>query len=72
MCIDYPGRVIARDGDAVVVLTDGRRRRASALLFPDLAVGDWVHVAAGTVFRRLDPSEARAARDEIDRAKGGR
>jgi hydrogenase expression/formation protein HypC len=70
MCIDFPGRVVARDGDDALIETDGRRRRASTLLFPDLAVGEWVYVSAGTVFDRLDPAEAaevsrqlRAARD---------
>lgn len=71
MCIDFPGRVIAREGDDALIETDGRVRRASTLLFPDLAVGEWVYISAGTVFDRLDAGEAaevsrqlRAARDD--------
>lgn len=66
MCIDYPGRVVAREGDEVVVLTGGRRRRASALLFPRLAVGDWVYVAMGTVFEQLDEAAAAEASATLD------
>jgi len=69
MCIDFPGRVVARDGDDVIVESDGRRRRASTLLFPDLAVGEWVYVAAGTVFERLDPATAAEVNAELAGAR---
>ena len=58
MCISYPGRVTALDAAGAVVVTDGRARRASTLYLPDIAVGDWVIVAAGTIIERLDPAEA--------------
>ena len=60
MCIAFPGLVLAidADGSSAVVETEGRRRRASTFLVPDLAVGDWVTVAAGTVVDRLTPEEA--------------
>ncbi len=45
------------DGSGAMVALDGRIRRASTLLVPDLAVGDQVLIAAGTVIRRLDPIE---------------
>jgi hydrogenase maturation factor len=49
--------------------SDGRRWRASTLLFPDLAVGDWVYVNAGTVFERLDPRAAAEVSRELRRAR---
>ena len=68
MCIDVPGRVIAIDELGAVVETEGRRRRASTLLLPDVAVGDWVTVAAGTIVDRLTPEEAGEIRRILDRA----
>jgi hydrogenase maturation factor len=64
MCLDFCALVISRDGDEVVVDNEGRRRRASALLMPDVAVGEWVYVAAGTVIDRVDP-QAAAQRNEL-------
>jgi hydrogenase expression/formation protein HypC len=58
MCIAYPGIVVEVDSLGATVETDGRRRRVSALLVPDAAIGDWVAVAVGTIIRRLDPKEA--------------
>ena len=49
MCLDFPGRVIERTADSCVVQSGGRKVRASTLLEPDVAVGDWVYVTAGTV-----------------------
>ncbi|HEY7600233.1 MAG TPA: HypC/HybG/HupF family hydrogenase formation chaperone [Candidatus Limnocylindrales bacterium] len=69
MCIDFPGRVIAREGDEAIVECDGRRRRASTLLFPDLAVGEWVYVSAGTVFERLDAATAAQVMAELSGAR---
>jgi hydrogenase maturation factor len=63
MCLTAPAEIVAIDGDAAVVLVDGRLRRATTLAVPDVAVGDRVIVAAGSVLARLDPAEA----DEIDR-----
>ena len=70
MCLDFPGQVISRDGLAVVVDTEGRLRRASALLIPDIDVGDWVLVAAGTVVSRLEPAEAAQLRIDIGTTRG--
>lgn len=58
MCVAFPGRVIAVDTLGATVDTEGRERRASILLVPDVAIGDWVFVAAGTIVDRLDPEEA--------------
>jgi hydrogenase expression/formation protein HypC len=58
MCIAYPGIVVEVDSLGATVETDGRRRRVSTLLVPDVAIGDWVAVAVGTIIKRLDPDEA--------------
>ena len=58
MCIELPGQVVAVDDTGATVVRDGRSRRASTLLMPDIAPGDWVYLAAGTIVRRLDPDEA--------------
>jgi hydrogenase assembly chaperone HypC/HupF len=70
MCLDFPGRVVERKGDVVVVDCDGRHRRASTLLYAELKVGDWVYVAAGTVVELLDDATATQINREIAIAKG--
>ena len=70
MCLDFPGRVVERNDDVAVVECEGRMRRASTLLYPDLAVGDWVFVAFGTVIERLDGDTADEIRSELAIAKG--
>lgn len=57
MCIAFPGLVVDLDVDGAVVETEGRRRRASTLFIPDIAVGEWVTVAAGTIVERLEPAD---------------
>ena len=68
MCLTLPGHVIEVDEGSALVELDGRRRRASTLLHPQVQAGDWVIVAAGTIIERLDPSEADFIRTEIARA----
>jgi hydrogenase assembly chaperone HypC/HupF len=58
MCIPFPGRVVDVDAEGATVSTDGRTRRATTLIVPDVAVGDWVIVGSGAVLRRLDPADA--------------
>ena len=70
MCLDFPGLVVERDGDTALVQMEGRRRRASTLLFPDLAVGEWVLVTTGTVVGRLEASEAAQLRADVGLARG--
>ena len=66
MCMAYPGQIIeVADGVAVVEFSE-RRQRATLLLTPDVSVGDWVIVAAGTVIEVLDPADASEIRDMID------
>ena len=68
MCLGFPGLVVAVDATGATVDTEGRRRRASTLLAPDLAVGEWVFVAAGTVVDRLEPDEVAFIRTSLLRA----
>lgn len=68
MCIAYPGQVLEVADGSALVETDQRRRRASLLLVPETAVGDWVVVSAGTVLRVLDPEEANEIRTMLDEA----
>lgn len=65
MCLGFPGRVVAIDAAGATIDTEGRRRRASTLLMPALALGDWVLVAAGTVIERLEPDEAAVIRTTL-------
>jgi hydrogenase expression/formation protein HypC len=60
MCLTFPGRVVAVDEDGATVELQGRMRRASTLVAPDVIVGDWVLVGAGTILERLDPGRAEA------------
>jgi len=69
MCLGFPARVIATDLDGATVEDRGRIRRASTLVVPDLAPGDWVLVAAGTVLAKLAASEAAAILAELARAE---
>lgn len=68
MCLEFPGQIIALDAEGATVDTEGRLRRASTLLYPDLQVGEWVTVAAGTVIGRLSDSEAADIRRELNAA----
>jgi hydrogenase assembly chaperone HypC/HupF len=58
MCLTTPARVLAVDADGATVLLGGRERRASTLVVPEVTVGDWVIVAAGTILERIDQPEA--------------
>jgi hydrogenase maturation factor len=61
MCQTSIGRVVTvEDGQAVVDLDGGVRRRAISLMVPDLAVGDLVLVGLGTVLGRVDPADQDA------------
>ena len=58
MCLTAPARVTAVGPEGATVLLGGRERRASTLVVPEVAVGDWVIVAAGTILERIDPLQA--------------
>jgi hydrogenase assembly chaperone HypC/HupF len=70
MCLGFPGLVVAVDATGATIETEGRRRRANTLLAPDLAIGEWVFVSAGTVIDRLDPAEAAYICHELNLARG--
>lgn len=59
MCLTYPGQVLEVGDDTALVEIDHRRLRASLVLVPDVSIGDWVVVAAGTILEIIDPIEAR-------------
>ena len=65
MCIGFPGTVVAVDEVGATVDQQGRLRRASTLVIPDIAPGDHVFVAAGTIVERLDPHEAELIRSTL-------
>ncbi len=68
MCVTYPGQVVDLAETLAVVKSDEHIWRASTVLVPDVAVGDWVIVAAGTILQVLDPEEAREIRAMLDEA----
>jgi hydrogenase assembly chaperone HypC/HupF len=68
MCIAYPARIVALDAGSAVVDMAGRTRRASLLMTPDVEVGAWVLVAAGTVVRQIDAAEAQELASQLDAA----
>ncbi|HXX60104.1 MAG TPA: HypC/HybG/HupF family hydrogenase formation chaperone [Candidatus Sulfotelmatobacter sp.] len=58
MCVTWPARVVALDAQGATVDQDGRQRRASTVIVPDIAVGDWALVGMGTILERLEPEMA--------------
>ena len=68
MCITAPGRVIELDARGAIVELAGVRRRASTLVVPEVAVGDWVLIGAGSILRRIDEAEALDLARAIDEA----
>ncbi|MDH4333730.1 MAG: HypC/HybG/HupF family hydrogenase formation chaperone [Chloroflexota bacterium] len=70
MCLTAPARVLALDEGSATVLLGGRERRASTLVVPEVEIGDWVIVAAGTILQRLDADEARRLAVAVGKAYG--
>lgn len=70
MCVTAPARVLAVEEGSATVLLGGRERRASTLVVPEVEVGDWVIVAAGTILQRLDAEEARQLAAAVGEAYG--
>jgi len=70
MCIMSPGVVVAVDAEGATIDLDGRTRRASTVLLPDVVAGDQVLVAAGTLIRRLEPAEAADLIELLALARG--
>jgi hydrogenase expression/formation protein HypC len=65
MCVAMPSRVLSVDAGTATVESEGRQRKASTLLIPDIAPGEWVMVAAGTIVQRLSADEAREITDAL-------
>jgi hydrogenase assembly chaperone HypC/HupF len=70
MCLDFPGLVTALHGDLATVLTDGRARTATTLLVPDVRVGEWVVVMAGSIVDRLSAESAAQISQLLGVVKG--
>jgi hydrogenase assembly chaperone HypC/HupF len=68
MCIAFPGRVVSVDETGATVDIEGRLRRASTLIEPDVAAGEWVMIVAGTIVERLDEAWAAEIRDTLHEA----
>lgn len=68
MCLTAPARVLAVDATGATVLLGGHERRASTLVVPEVAVGDWVIVAAGTILERIEQPEAAYLAAAVDEA----
>ena len=68
MCVTYPGLVREVDGGMALVEIEGRQRRASLVLVPEAAVGDWVIVSVGTVLQVLEPADAEELIGLLDAA----
>jgi hydrogenase expression/formation protein HypC len=69
MCVTRPGQVLEVSEHTALVEIDRRQRRASLVLVPEVAVGDWVIVAAGTVLQIVDPDEATEILAMLDEAQ---
>jgi hydrogenase expression/formation protein HypC len=69
VCIAAPARILEIEEGSAVIELDGRRRRASLVRAPAVAVGDWALVAAGSVLRRLEPDEAAELADLLRPAR---
>jgi hydrogenase expression/formation protein HypC len=68
MCVVLPGKVLEINGDMAIVDTNHQIRRASTVIVPETAVGDWVVVGSGAVLRILDPDEAAEIVALLDQA----
>ena len=60
MCVAIPGRVIAIEKHQAEIDVLGSRRRANAMLVPEVQVGDYVLTSAGMIVQILDEDEAIA------------
>ena len=66
MCVSMLARVVAIDATGALVAADkDLPRRAGTLLYPDVRVGEWVLVGAGTIIQRLTPDEARLMAEAV-------
>jgi hydrogenase expression/formation protein HypC len=58
MCLAIPMRITAVDGEMATIELEGLTQRASLMLVPEAAIGDYVLVHAGCAITVLDAAEA--------------
>ena len=61
MCLAVPAKVLSKDEDNYAIDVDimGNTKTVSALLTPEVEVGDWVLVHAGQVISIISDEEAQ-------------
>ena len=59
MCLAIPAEIVQIEDEMAVVRVGDTLRKASLMLLPEVAVGDYVIVHAGFALHRVDPEEAR-------------
>jgi hydrogenase expression/formation protein HypC len=61
MCLAVPSKVLSKDEDNFAIEVDimGNTKTVSALLAPEVEVGDWVLVHAGQVISIISDEEAQ-------------
>lgn len=59
MCLAFPAKVLAIEGDLATVERSGVKRAASLMLLPEAKVGDYVLIHAGFAMQVVDESEVR-------------
>ena len=59
MCLAFPAKVLAIDGDLATVERSGVKRAASLMLLPEAKVGDWVLIHAGFAMQIVDAHEVQ-------------
>ena len=64
MCLAVPMRIVSIDDDLATIAAGGLTQRASLVLVPQAAVGDFVLVHAGYAITVLDADEA-AEREQL-------
>jgi hydrogenase expression/formation protein HypC len=63
MCLAIPMRITAIDGKIATIELDGLSQRASLMLLPSAAVGDYVLVHAGCAITVLSEEDAQETFD---------
>ena len=59
MCLAYPGKIIAIDGDDATVELAGNEYKVKLVLLPDVQVGQYVLVHAGYAIQTIDAETAK-------------
>ncbi len=61
MCLAVPAKVVRIENEMATVEVDGVQRLVSALMVPDLAVGDYIIAHAGFAMHKVDEADAMAS-----------